>query len=496
MEKYKNLIGEKLVAPVSGQYFENINPADREDIVGLFPRSGAEDVNNAVQAARQAFRNWSNLVPPKRGELIYKTAELLLKHQERLAKVIVREMGKTLPESMGDIQSSADVAFFMAGEGRRMYGQTTFSALSNRWALTKRYPVGVCGLLTAWNAPMAIITWKLFPALICGNTVVLKPSEDTPYTAHLLGEILKEAGFPDGVVNIIYGVGSETGEELVKNKDVNLVSFTGSSRVGQKISEECGRQMKKCSLELGGKNGLLVMDNADLAAAAKAVAAGAFSTAGQRCAATSRVFVHEGIYDDFMERLLAETRKMPVGLGTEPETKVCPIINKRQFASILSYIENAKQEGARLLYGGKALKEGKFSKGNFIEPTIFSGVDMNSKLAQEEIFGPVLAGFKIKSLREGIDKVNSVPYGLTASIFTSDMDQALYAMDNFAVGCCYVNGPTFGSEPHLPFGGWKLSGNGHREPGTQAIDVFSEWKTIYLDYSGIVQQSQYEIKDE
>lgn len=491
MEKIDNLIGGKLVPPVSGEYFKNLNPADSNNIVGLFPKSTQKDIEIAVNSARKAFSAWSNMPPPVRGELIYMAAELLLKNQETLAKVIVREMGKTMPESMGDIKSSADVAFFMAGEGRRMYGQTSFSALEKRWALTKRFPVGVCGLLTAWNAPMAIITWKLFPALICGNTVVLKPSEDTPMTAHLLGELLKEAGFPDGVVNIVYGIGDETGKALVINKDVDLISFTGSTKVGKMIAEECGRQLKRCSLELGGKNGLIVMNDADLVSAAKAVASGAFSTAGQRCASTSRVFVHKTVYDEFLKNLLAETEKMKVGAGSEPETRVCPIINKRQFDSIMSYIEGAKKDGARLLYGGSALTEGKYANACFIEPTIFVDVDITSKLAREEIFGPVLAIFKISNLHEALEKINSVEYGLTASIFTSNVDIAMIALERIQAGCCYVNAPTFGSEPHMPFGGMKQSGNGSREPGTQAIDVFSEWKTIYIDYSGIAQNSQF-----
>jgi len=494
MDKYKNLIDGKLVEPGTGKYFEDLNPADNFDIIGLFPASGHQDIDNAVKSAKEAFPAWSDTPPPKRGELIYKAAELLKRHQEKLAKVIIHEMGKTMPESMGDIQSSIDAANFMAGEGRRMYGQTTFSNLYRRWALTKRVPVGICGLITAWNAPMAIITWKLFPALICGNTVVLKPSEDTPMTAHLLGELLKEAGFPDGVVNIVYGIGPEAGEALVKHPDVNLVSFTGSTKIGRQIAEECGRQLKRCSLELGGKNGLIVMDDADLDAASKAVAAGAFSTAGQRCAANSRVFVHKFIYDAFMEKLLDETKKMKVGIGSVPDTKVCPIINKRQFNSIISYIEGAKKDGAKLLYGGEALTQGKFAKGHFIEPTIFTDVDINSALACDEVFGPVLAVFKVSGFEDAIEKINSSGYGLTASIFTGNVNLAMLALERINAGCCYINAPTFGSEPHMPFGGVKNSGNGSREPGLQALDVFSEWKTIYIDYSGTAQQSQYRMK--
>lgn len=494
MEKYANLIDGKMQPPASGTYFDNLNPADTSDVIGQFPQSNPADVAAAVAAAKSALAAWGALPAPKRGELVYKAGELLLKRKEELAAIIVREMGKTLPESLGDIQSSADVAFFAAGEGRRLYGQTSVSALHRRWALTKRVPVGVCGLITAWNAPMAIITWKLFPALICGNTVVLKPSEDTPLTAHLLGGILKDAGIPPGVVNIVYGAGPGAGEALVKHPGVALVSFTGSSRVGTAIAAECGAQLKRCSLELGGKNGLIVMDDADLGAAAKAVAAGAFSTAGQRCASTSRVFVHAKVYDAFMNSLLAETATMKVGPGSAPDTKVCPIINKRQCDSILGFIEEAKKSGAKLVLGGAPCTEGVCSKGHFIPPTIFENVDLNSRLAQEEIFGPVLAVFKIESLDEAIEKVNSTRYGLTASIFTANVSSALYAVDAIQAGCCYVNAPTFGSEPHMPFGGVKNSGIGTREPGTQALDVFSEWKTVYMDYSGITQQSQYKMK--
>lgn len=494
MEKYKNLIGGAYIEPAAGEYFENINPADHDDIIGLFPKSGDKDIELAVDAAQRAFPAWRDTPPPVRGELIYKAAELLKISHEKLAKVIVREMGKTMLESMGDIQSSIDVAKFIAGEGRRLYGQTTFSNLHRRWALTKRVPVGVCGLLTAWNAPMAIITWKLFPALICGNTAVLKPSEDTPLTAHLLGELLKEAGFPDGVVNIIYGAGPEIGRALVKHPGVDMVSFTGSTRVGKMIAEVCGRQLKKCSLELGGKNGLIVADDADLDAAVKAVAAGAFSTAGQRCASTSRVFAHENIYDAFMDKLIQETKTMKVGRGDSPDTKVCPVINRSQYKNILAAIAQAKESGAKLIYGGRALTDGEFAKGNFIEPTIFGNVDINSQLAQEEIFGPVLAVFRVGNLAEALKKINHVSYGLTASIFTSNVNAAMLGLEKIEAGCCYVNAPTFGSEPHMPFGGVKNSGNGMREPGTQAMDVFSEWKTIYIDYSGVAQNSQYIIK--
>lgn len=491
MKKYFNLIDGQLVKPSTGEYFENINPADKKDAVGVFPKSSRMDVDLAVEAARKAFPVWSKITPPKRGRLIFEAGRLLIENKEKLAKVIVREMGKTLPEALGDIQSSADVAFFMAGEGRRLYGQTTSSELDKRWAITKRVPVGVCGLITAWNAPMAIITWKLFPALICGNTTVIKPSEDTPLTAHMLGEIIRKADFPDGVVNIVYGFGPETGEALVANDNVDLISFTGSTKVGKIISTECGKKLKKCSLELGGKNGLIVMEDADLDTAAQAVASGAFSTAGQRCASTSRVFIHEDVYDEFLRKLIEKTKKMKVGIGSDPETKICPIINERQVKNIKRYIDEAQEEGAELIYGGDILTEGIYGEGNFIKPTIFTNVDIKSRLSQEEIFGPVLVVFKVSSLTEGIQLLNDSNYGLTASVFTNRIDDALNALDRIETGVCYINAPTFGSEVHMPFGGLKNSGNGNREPGTQAMDVFSEWKTIYIDYSNTSQNSQF-----
>jgi len=494
MPKYRNFINGRYIEPIDKKYFENINPADKNDLIGLFPDSGEKDILKAVEIAKNNFEAWAQVPPPRRGEIIFKIGQLLLEKKEELAGIIVREMGKTYPEALGDIQSSADIAFFAAGEGRRMYGQTTFSALHKRWALTRRVPVGVCGLITAWNAPMAIITWKLFPALICGNTVVLKPSEDTPLTAHMLTILLKMGGIPDGVVNVVYGRGPVTGDALVKNPDVSLISFTGSTAVGKIIAENCGRLLKKCSLELGGKNGLIIMDDANLPAAAKAVAAGSFSTAGQRCASTSRVFVHQKIYNDFIKLLLKEAKSMKVGRGADPDTKICPIINKKQYENILKSIKKGEKSGAKIILGGKTLKGGIYDKGYYIEPTIFENVDLNSKLAREEIFGPVLSVFKISSLKEGIEKLNMSNYGLTASIFTADVNSAIYALENMHAGCCYVNAPTFGSEPHMPFGGVKNSGIGTREPGLQALDVFSEWKTIYIDYSGVSQQSQYKIK--
>lgn len=494
MEKYKNLIGGKLVEPSTKEYFDNINPADKDDIIGKFPMSGKEDIDNAVVCARRAFPIWSNTPPPKRADIIMNITQKIKEKKEEIAKIIVREMGKTISGAYGEIKSSVDAAEFSAGEGRRMYGQTTFSALEKRWVLIKRTPLGICGLITAWNAPLAIISWKLFPALICGNTIVLKPAEDTPLTAYIFGELLKDTGLPDGVINIVHGIGEEAGKSLIDNEDVDIISFTGSTEVGKIISDVYGKRMKKCSLELGGKNGLLVMDDADLEVAADATISGAFSCSGQRCAATSRLIVHEKIYDELLDKIIQKTKKLKIGPGTDNSNTINPIINQKQLKNIKSAIDKAKSDGAKLVLGGNVLTSGIYAKGNYIEPTIFVDVNPSSDLAQKEIFGPVLAVFKCKNYDEGIELLNSTNYGLTASIHTKNFNIAIDAMDKIQSGVCYVNAPTFGSEAHIPFGGIKNSGNGHREPGTQALDVFSEYKTIYLDYSQVSQNSQFTTK--
>lgn len=494
MEKYKNLIDGKLVEPSTKEYFDNVNPADKDDVIGKFPRSVKNDVNKAVIAAKKAFPVWSNMPPPNRADVITNITQKIKEEKEEIAKIIVREMGKSMAGAYGEIKSSIDAAEFAAGEGRRMYGQTTFSALEKRWVLIKRTPVGVCGLITAWNAPLAIIAWKLFPALICGNTIVLKPAEDTPLTACMLGELLKDTGIPDGVINIVYGIGEEAGKNLIDNGDVDLMSFTGSTEVGHIISDVYGKRMKKCSLELGGKNGLLVMDDADLDIAADATVSGAFSCSGQRCAATSRLIIHEKVYDELLNKVIQKTKELKIGPGTDDSNTINPIINQKQLKDIKAAVDKAKDDGVKLVLGGEILATGIYAKGNYIEPTIFVDVEATSELAQREIFGPVLGVFKCKDYDEGIELMNNTNYGLTASIHTKNFNIALDAMDRIQAGVCYINAPTFGSEAHIPFGGLKQSGNGHREPGTQALDVFGEYKTIYLDYSQVSQNSQFATK--
>lgn len=480
MTRYFNLIGSEYKAPRNGKYFTKVNPADKSDIIGEFPDSTKEDVDEACERAKNAFESWSTMPPPKRAELIFNFAYILVQNEYELSRIIMREVAKTEVEALGDVKSAAEAASFMAGEGRRMYGQTTTSANVNRLAMTRRCPIGVCGLITAWNSPAAIIAWKLFPALICGNTVVIKPSEDAPLTANYIARVLEWSDFPPGVVNIVYGIGQASGEALVKNEHVKVVSFTGSSRVGALISQECGYRMKRCSLELGGKNGVIVMDDVDLSKAVVGVTKGAFSFAGQRCAATSRAFVHEKVYEKFMEMLVEQTKNMGMGMPDDPDTKVPPIINEKQYNSIVGYIERAEASGATIVKGKAHWVTPKGAR--FVSPAIITGVEWSSEVAREEIFGPVLVVFKVKSLTEAIDLLNKSDYGLTASIYTRNINDAMKAVDLINTGVCYINAPTFGSEPHMPFGGVKASGNGTREPGTQSLDVFSDWKTIYIDY--------------
>jgi aldehyde dehydrogenase (NAD+) len=488
---FYNLIDSKWVSSVSGRHFHNMNPANNDEILGVFPRSDARDVDHAVQAAKKAFKKWSETPPPQRGRVLFETARAMEDKRTELARTLVNEVGKTTREALGEVKAAIDMCYFMAGEGRRMKGDTAHSELPNRLAMTKRCPVGVCGIITPWNFPMSLISWKTFPALICGNTVVLKPAKDAPETANNIAEILQGAGLPKGVLNVVHGSGEEAGEALVKHKDVGLISFTGSTETGARIAAACGGRLAKVSLELGGKNAIIVMDDCDLDLAVDSVVRGAFSVAGERCTATSRAIVQRSIYEKFIEKLVSETKKLKVGPGNDDATDVCPVINEAQLNRVLQYVEAGKKEGAKLILGGDRLTDGVYSKGFYIGPTIFTDVKPNMKIAQEEIFGPVLAVLKVDSFEEAMEVHNATRYGLSASIFTRDVNRAMLAIDEMEAGVCYVNAPTFGAEVHLPFGGVKKSGSGHREVGEAAIEVFSEWKTIYVDYSGGVQNVQF-----
>ncbi|MBI4488632.1 MAG: aldehyde dehydrogenase family protein [Deltaproteobacteria bacterium] len=487
---YKNYIGGKWVEAKSGKTFENRNPANRHELIGLFPASGPEDVDEAVSAAKKAFPKWRLVPAPKRGEILYRAGELLRQRKEEIARAMTREMGKILKETRGDVQEGIDTAFYAAGEGRRLFGETTPSELPDKFAMSMRAPIGVCGLITPWNFPMAIPTWKLFPALLCGNTVVLKPAKDTPHTAVKLFEILEEAGFPPGVANLVHGTGEEAGAALVRHRDVQLVSFTGSTAVGREIAAVCGQSLKRVSLEMGGKNAQIVMEDADLKLALDGALWGAFGTTGQRCTATSRLILHREIKKEFTEMIRERAERIKIGDGLDETVEMGPLINEAARQKVHRYVQAGKEGGARLLTGGTIYEEGKWIHGYFYRPTIFDQVAPTMRIAQEEIFGPVLSVIEVKSFEEAIEVLNGTAYGLSSSIYTRDVGRAFRAIRDIEAGITYINGPTIGAEVHLPFGGVKETGNGHREAGTTVYDIFSEWKSIYIDYSGKLQKAQ------
>jgi len=489
-EQFKNYIGGKWRPAQTGNSFENRNPANRNDLIGIFPASGQADVDDAVAAAKKAFAAWRLVPAPKRGELLYRAGELLKKYKEDLARVETREMGKILKETRGDVQEGIDCAFYNGGEGRRLFGATTPSELPDKFAMSVRAPIGVCALITPWNFPLAIPTWKLFPALLCGNTVVLKPAEDTPHTAVKFFEILEEGGVSPGVVNLIHGRGEEAGAALVRHPDVNLVSFTGSAAVGREIASACGQSLKRVSLEMGGKNAQIVMEDADLDLALEGALWGAFGTTGQRCTATSRLILHRDVHKKFTDMLTARAEQIKIGDGLDESVDMGPLINQAAREKVERYVKIGKDEGARLVTGGAVYDQGKCKDGWFFLPTIFDHVTPKMRIAQEEIFGPVLSIIEVKRFEEAIAVLNDTAYGLSSSIYTADVGRAFRAMRDIEAGITYINGPTIGAEVHLPFGGVKNTGNGHREAGTTVYDIFSEWKAIYLDYSGKLQKAQ------
>ncbi|OGL50790.1 MAG: aldehyde dehydrogenase [Candidatus Schekmanbacteria bacterium RIFCSPLOWO2_02_FULL_38_14] len=490
-EKFKNLINGKWVEPSSGKYFKNINPANKEDLLGVFPDSTATDVHKAVESAHAAFEKWSKITAPKRGEIILKAGQLLLKRKEILAQTATKEMGKILIETKGDVQEGIDTALYMAGEGRRLFGQTTPSELSNKFAMSLRAPIGVVGIISPWNFPVAIPAWKIFPALICGNTIVFKPATDTPESALRLVEILIEAGVPDGVVNLVFGSGSEVGKAIVTHPKISLISFTGSSETGRFIASECGKRLKKCALEMGGKNAQIVMNDADIDLAIDGALWGIFGTTGQRCTATSRLIIHKKILDEFTHRLITRAKKIRIGNGLDESTEMGPLINEAQRQKVHNYVNiGINEDRAKLLIGGESCNNRECSKGFFYKPTIFTNGNIKMRIAQEEIFGPVVIIIPVKDFNEAIAAINSSKYGLSASIYTKDINMAFKAIERIKSGIVYVNSPTIGAESHLPFGGIKDTGNGHREAGVTALDIFSEWKTVYIDYSGRLQRAQ------
>lgn len=490
IKKYKNYIGGEWVKSSSDEWFDNVNPADTTDVVGRFPLSTSDDVNAAVAAAKDAATRWRRTPAPKRAEILFTLGEILRKNKDAFTEQMTREMGKVLKEAGGDVQEAIDCTYYTAGEGRRLHGFTTPAEMPNKFAMCVRQPVGLCGLITPFNFPMAIPSWKLIPALVCGNTVVLKSGEDVPLSSLNLIKACEQAGIPKGVVNLVNGA-SEAGAALVEHHDVRLISFTGSTTTGRVIAERCAHDNKIVSLEMGGKNAIIVMDDADVDNAVEGSLWGAFGTSGQRCTASSRLIVHKKIYKKFCEKLVAKVKQLRVGNGLDAKTEVGPVINQRAMDKILGYIDIGKiHDKATLATGGVRLTKGTYKNGFFIEPTVFTDVKRGMRIEQEEIFGPVTSVIPFSTLDEAIDIVNGVNYGLSSAIYTQDVNQAFYAMQELYTGICYVNSATIGAEVHLPFGGTKGTGNGHREAGTQVLDIFSEWKSLYVDYSGKLQKAQ------
>lgn len=487
---FKNFINGEWVESRSGKAYENRNPANTDELVGMFVASADEDVAAAVEAAREAYKKWRLVPAPKRAEILFRAAELLVERKEAFAKDMTREMGKVLAETRGDVQEAIDMTYYMAGEGRRLFGQTTPSELPDKFAMSVRQPIGVCGMITPWNFPMAIPSWKMMPALVSGNTVVLKPAEDTPLSAYHLVQVLTEAGVPRGAVNLVSGDGPNAGAPLAQHKAVPVISFTGSSSVGRLVAEACAPDFKHCSLEMGGKNIIIVMDDANLDLAIDGAIWGGFGTTGQRCTASSRIAVDKGVYKEFVTRFVERAKSLKVGDGLDPTTEMGPLINEQQLNTVESYVEIGRDEGAKLLTGGTRLTGGAYAKGWFYAPTVFGDCSPNMRIAQDEIFGPVVSVIPISSLNEAIEVANGVPYGLSASIYTREVNRAFQAIRDLYTGIVYINAPTIGAETHLPFGGTKQTGNGHREAAIAAIDFFTEWKTVYIDYSDKLQRAQ------
>jgi alpha-ketoglutaric semialdehyde dehydrogenase len=491
VRKYPNYIGGEWVASRSGEWFDNENPADVREIVGRFPVSGAEDVEAAVRAAKGAADRWRRLPAPRRAEILFRLGEILIRDKDKFTREMTREMGKVLKEAGGDVQEAIDCTYYTAGEGRRLHGFTTPAEMPDKFAMCVRQPVGLCGLVTPWNFPMAIPSWKLIPALVCGNTVVIKPAEDTPLSTYNLVKACEEAGVPAGVVNLVTGYGETAGAALVGHRDVRLISFTGSTEVGRIVASSCAERNAICSLEMGGKNVIMVMEDADLDLAVEGAVWGAFGTSGQRCTASSRIVVHKKVYKRFTQMLVARARGLRVGNGLDEKTDVGPVINAEALHRILGYVEvGQKEDGARLACGGSRLEKGPHANGYFVEPTVFADAAPGMRIAQEEIFGPVTTVIPTNSLEEAVEIGNGVRYGLSASIYTQDVNRAFRAMQEMYTGIFYVNSSTIGAEVHLPFGGTKGTGNGHREAGTQVLDIFTEWKSVYVDYSGKLQRAQ------
>ena len=490
MKTYQNFIDGKWTEPATGAYQENRNPADTTDVIGRFPLSGAEDVARAVTSAQRGFELWRKTPAPLRGDVLRKVGDLLASRKEEIANAMTREMGKPLTETRGDVQEGIDTAYYAATEGRRLFGHTVPSELRNKWAMSFRRPIGVAGLICPFNFPLAIPTWKMFPALVCGNSVIFKPAEDVPHTGTLLVEILLEAGLPPEVVQLVHGTGPEVGQPLVEHPNVPVISFTGSTSTGQLIGATCGRMHKRLSLEMGGKNAQIVLDDADLELALEGALWGAFGTTGQRCTATSRLILQKGIHDNFLGLLVDRVKALKLGDGRKAGTDVGPVIHEESLRNVERYVDIGQADGADLLCGGRRAVGKGLENGFFYEPTIFARVEPEHRIAREEIFGPVLSVLWVSSADEAFAVNNSVKYGLSSSLYTRDVNIAFRAINELENGITYINAPTIGAEAHLPFGGVKQTGNGHREGGWEVYEFYSETKVGYVDFSGTLQRAQ------
>lgn len=492
IETRLNYIDGKWVEGAAGQVLVSTDPANGE-VLGQVTVSSPADVGKAVAAARKAYEKWRLVPAPRRGEILFRAAEIMVKRKEELARLMTREMGKVLPEAKGDIQEGIDMTYYMAGEGRRLAGETVPVELPNKFGMSVRDPIGVIACITPWNFPFAIPTWKIMPALVAGNTVVFKPATDTPLMAYELVRIMEEAGLPPGVLNLVFGPGESVGEALINHPGVDMVSFTGSTAAGKRVATLAGGNLKRVHLELGGKNAIIVMDDADLDLAIEGIVWSAFGTTGQRCTAASRIIAHSAIKDDLTKRLVKKVQALRLGHGLDPDTDVGPLVNNAAREKVHRYTEIGLSEGATLLTGGRAPDDPRLAKGSFYLPTVFTNVRPEMRIAQEEIFGPTTAIITVGSLEEAIQVNNNTGYGLSTSIYTRDVNKAFQAIRDITTGLVYVNAGTIGAEIQLPFGGTRGTGNGHREAGKAALEVYTEWKTVYIDFSGRLQRAQIDI---
>jgi len=492
-DTFENYIDGRRQDATTQQTFENRNPADPDDLIGHFPDSGPTDVDEAAAAARDALDEWSSTPAPDRGKILKASGDLLTERKEDIARSMTREMGKPFFETKGDVQEAIDTAYYAASETRRLFGTTVPSELPDKMNMAIRRPLGVCGIITAWNFPVAVPSWKIFPALAAGNTILFKPSEDAPHSGLRFVQTLIEAGIPDGVINVVHGA-DEAGEALVEHPEVDALGFTGSYEVGTSIAETCGRLNKPISLEMGGKNPMIVMDDADLELALEGAIWGAYGTTGQRCTATSRAICHEAVHDEFVAMVKDEAEALVLGDGNEANTDVGPLINEAAAEKVHRYVEIGQDEGATLEMGGAPASVDGLN-GHFYKPTLFTDVTPNMTIAQEEIFGPVLATFEVSSYEEAVEVANNTKFGLSSSIYTQDVNRSFQAMRDLDAGITYVNGPTIGAEAHMPFGGVKGTGNGQRDGGYAAFEFWTEHKTIYVDYSGQLQKAQMDSVD-